>query len=116
MIHDDGRVSLLVAINKMGKIIEDSTKSIKYQNGTEDIYEILEVKGEDYFFTQQRYNQWQEAMAENKVQLDHTEKSDKKFGNTSNISDRALWLPSSVTLTDEDLQLSCKKINDFLKS
>ncbi len=46
----------------------------------------FEVKNEDYFFTQQRYNQWQEAMAENKVQLDHTEKSDKKFGTVGAVA------------------------------
>ncbi len=34
----------------------------------------LQFENDAYFYTQQRYNQWQEAFVENKVQLDHTEK------------------------------------------
>lgn len=34
----------------------------------------LPVEGPDYFFNQFRYDQWKEAQAEGRVQLDHTEK------------------------------------------
>lgn len=34
----------------------------------------LPLENEDYFFNQFRYDQWQEALAEGKMQLDHTEK------------------------------------------
>ncbi len=37
----------------------------------------MQVEEDAYFYTQQRYNQWQDALKEDKVQLDHT---DKKFG------------------------------------
>lgn len=37
----------------------------------------LSFEADSYFFTQQRYDQWQQALLEDKVQLDH---SDKKFG------------------------------------
>ena len=42
--------------------------------------------------------------------------SDIQYKNTSDISDRALWLPSSVTLTDDEIQLICKEMNKFLKT
>ena len=40
-------------------------------------------------------------------------KSDKNFKIASNISDRGLWLPSSVTLTDKDLEAICSEIKQF---
>ncbi len=36
-----------------------------------------------YFYTDQRYNQWQQALLEDKVQLDH---SDKKFGTVGAVA------------------------------
>jgi perosamine synthetase len=39
--------------------------------------------------------------------------SDKKFPITSNISDRGLWLPSSVTLDDKKINLISKHIKNF---
>ena len=42
-------------------------------------------------------------------------KKDPKFQITSEISDRGLWLPSSVTLTQENIQYVCKKIIAFSK-
>lgn len=40
--------------------------------------------GDDaYFFTEQRYQQWQQALKEDKVQLDH---SDKKFGTVGAVA------------------------------
>lgn len=41
------------------------------------------LKEEAYFFTQQRYDQWQEALKEDRVQLDHTE---KKFGTVGAVA------------------------------
>ena len=40
-------------------------------------------KSDDYFFTQQRYDQYQEALIEDRVQLDH---SDKKFGTVGAVA------------------------------
>lgn len=39
--------------------------------------------------------------------------SDSKFRISSNISDRGLWLPSSITLNDEQLDLICNEITKF---
>jgi len=38
---------------------------------------------------------------------------DNNFKVTSNVSDRGLWLPSSVTLTDKELLVVCTKIKQF---
>lgn len=38
---------------------------------------------ESYFYTEERYNQWQEALKEDKIQLDH---SDKKFGTVGAVA------------------------------
>ena len=43
----------------------------------------MEFADDAYFFTQQRYDQWQEALKEDKVQLDH---SDKKFGTVGAVA------------------------------
>jgi len=40
-------------------------------------------------------------------------KNDKKFPVTSNISDRGLWLPSSISLSDSQLRLICAEIKKF---
>ena len=39
--------------------------------------------------------------------------SDKKFKITSNISDSGLWLPSSVTLDEKQINYVSKQIKDF---
>ena len=38
---------------------------------------------------------------------------DQKFKITSDISDRALWLPSSNNLTNKQMNYICKKIKIF---
>ena len=43
----------------------------------------LQFEDDAYFYTQQRYEQWQEALKEDKVQLDHT---DKKFGTVGAVA------------------------------
>lgn len=41
---------------------------------------------------------------------------DRNYKSTSDISDRGLWLPSSVTLTEEDIEIVCKEIKQFFSS
>lgn len=43
----------------------------------------LEFEDDAYFYTEQRYKQWQEALKEDRVQLDHTE---KKFGTVGAVA------------------------------
>lgn len=43
----------------------------------------LAMEPDEYFYTAQRYQQWQEALAEDRVQLDHTE---KKFGTVGAVA------------------------------
>lgn len=43
----------------------------------------LEFAGDDYFYNEFRYQQWQEALKEDKVQMDH---SDKKFGTVGAVA------------------------------
>ena len=40
---------------------------------------------------------------------------DMKFEITSKISDRGIWLPSSVTLKENDVKYVCKKIKNFFE-
>jgi perosamine synthetase len=42
--------------------------------------------------------------------------SDRKFPISSDISKRGLWLPSSTTLTEDELFLVCNNINNFFKN
>ncbi len=47
----------------------------------------LPFEAEKYFFTQARYNQWNEARHEQKIQLDHTtSKTDNKFGTVGAVA------------------------------
>jgi len=39
---------------------------------------------------------------------------DKNYSNSSYISDRGLWLPSSVTLENKEIDFICGKIKDFV--
>jgi len=39
---------------------------------------------------------------------------DKNYSNSSDISDRGLWLPSSVTLENKEIDFICGKIKDFV--
>ncbi len=43
----------------------------------------LQFEEDTYFYTEQRYQQWQEALIEDRVQLDHTE---KKFGTVGAVA------------------------------
>lgn len=46
----------------------------------------VEYMHDDYFYTQQRYDQWQQALKENVVQLDHTVKQEKKKGTVGAVA------------------------------
>ena len=39
---------------------------------------------------------------------------DKNYRNSSDISDKGLWLPSSVTLANKEIDFICRKIKDFV--
>ena len=39
---------------------------------------------------------------------------DKNYRNSSDISDKGLWLPSSVTLENKEIDFICRKIKDFV--
>ena len=50
----------------------------------------MTMENDAYFYTEQRYQQWQQAMKDDVVQLDHTvkeeEKTDKKFGTVGAVA------------------------------
>lgn len=46
----------------------------------------VEYADDQYFYTQQRYDQWQQAMQENVVQLDHTVKQENKKGTVGAVA------------------------------
>ncbi len=56
----------------------------------------MEFAGEAYFYTQQRYDQWQQALKEDRVQLDH---SDKKFGTVGAVALDAFGNLAAATST-----------------
>jgi beta-aspartyl-peptidase (threonine type) len=56
----------------------------------------MEFADEAYFYTQQRYDQWQQALKEDRVQLDH---SDKKFGTVGAVALDAFGNLAAATST-----------------
>jgi perosamine synthetase len=42
-------------------------------------------------------------------------KTDREYKQASSFSDRGLWLPSSVTLTDKQIVIICNEIKQFFK-
>ena len=48
--------------------------------------------------------------------LDPYKDKDAKFKITSEIADRGIWLPSSVTLKENDIEYVCRKIISFSKT
>ena len=42
-------------------------------------------------------------------------KTDREYKQASSFSDRGLWLPSSVTLTDKQIEIVCNEIKQFFK-
>ena len=66
-------------------IMEHSPHVLLCGAGAEQFARSQNLAFEDdaYFYTEQRYQQWQEALKEDKVQLDHTE---KKFGTVGAVA------------------------------
>ena len=66
-------------------IMEHSGHVILCGAGAEQFAKLQNLAFEDdaYFYVEQRYKQWQEALKEDKVQLDH---SDKKFGTVGAVA------------------------------
>ena len=66
-------------------IMQQSEHVILCGAGAEQFAQLHNIPFEDdaYFFTDQRYQQWQQALLEDKVQLDH---SDKKFGTVGAVA------------------------------
>jgi L-asparaginase / beta-aspartyl-peptidase len=66
-------------------VMEHSGHVLLAGEGAEEFARSQGVAFEDaaYFYTEQRYKQWQEALLEDRVQLDHTE---KKFGTVGAVA------------------------------
>ncbi len=66
-------------------IMEHSGHVILCGAGAEQFAKLQNIAFEDdaYFYTEQRHKQWQEALKEDRVQLDH---SDKKFGTVGAVA------------------------------
>ena len=66
-------------------IMDHSGHVILCGQGAEQFAKLQGLAFEDdaYFYTEQRYRQWQEALKEDRVQLDH---SDKKFGTVGAVA------------------------------
>ncbi len=66
-------------------VMEHSGHVMLAGKGAEDFAKSqgMAMEDEDYFFTEQRYQQWQQAMKDDVVQLDHT---DKKFGTVGAVA------------------------------
>jgi len=67
------------------KVIDESEHVLLSGKGAEQFarQQNIAFENDDYFFNQLRYDQWQEALKEDKVQLDH---SDKKFGTVGAVA------------------------------
>ena len=66
-------------------VMERSGHVLLYGAGAETFARAqgLAFENDEYFYTQQRYDQWQQALKEDRVQLDH---SDKKFGTVGAVA------------------------------
>jgi len=66
-------------------VMERSGHVLLAGDGAEEFARMQGVafESDDYFYTEQRYKQWQEALLEDRVQLDHTE---KKFGTVGAVA------------------------------
>lgn len=71
---------------KLARAIMDHSEHVVLCGpGAEEFARLQHLQFEDneYFYTEQRYKQWQQALQEDKVQLDH---SDKKFGTVGAVA------------------------------
>jgi L-asparaginase / beta-aspartyl-peptidase len=66
-------------------IMDHSEHVVLCGAGAEQFAKLQQLPSEDdaYFYTEQRYQQWQQALKEDKVQLDH---SDRKFGTVGAVA------------------------------
>lgn len=66
-------------------IMQHSEHVVLCGQGAEQFAKLQGVafESDDYFYNEQRYQQWQQALKEDKVQLDH---SDKKFGTVGAVA------------------------------
>ena len=66
-------------------IMQHSEHVVLCGQGAEQFAKMQNLEFEDdaYFYVEQRYQQWQEALKEDKIQLDH---SDKKFGTVGAVA------------------------------
>jgi len=72
---------------KLARAIMDHSEHVVLCGaGAEQFAKLQQLPLEDdaYFYTEQRYQQWQQALKEDKVQLDHH--SDKKFGTVGAVA------------------------------
>ncbi len=72
-----------IALAKL--VMQRSEHVMLFGKGAEDfaLQQKLPVEEETYFFNEQRFQQWQEALAEDRVSLDH---NDKKFGTVGAVA------------------------------
>lgn len=71
---------------KLARAIMDHSEHVVLCGaGAEQFAKLQQLAFEDdaYFYTEQRYQQWQQALKEDRVQLDHT---DKKFGTVGAVA------------------------------
>lgn len=66
-------------------VMQRSEHVMLFGKGAEEfaLQQKLPFEEESYFFNEQRYQQWQEALAEDRVSLDH---NDKKFGTVGAVA------------------------------
>lgn len=46
----------------------------------------IEEAGKDYFFSEERYRQWKQAKEDDRIQLDHSQQYDKKYGTVGAVA------------------------------
>lgn len=114
----------LARIKKTYRIYRDNLKDIK------------EIKILNFNIDENEIPQWVDATCENRDKLDkhlqeknmfcrkfwhpiHRQKpyklSDVKFPNSTAMSPKTLWLPSSFTMSDEDVLAVCREIKEFYR-
>jgi beta-aspartyl-peptidase (threonine type) len=62
---------------QVARAVMDKTEHVLLSSAGADAFaaeQNLPIETEDYFYNQFRYDQWQESVAEGKIQLDHSEK------------------------------------------
>ncbi len=84
-----GNVSLIRnPVHLARTIMEKSEHVYMSGSGAEEFARMNELmfENEEYFFDQFRYDQWIQAKAENKIQMDHVANTEKKFGTVGAVA------------------------------